>query len=156
MVGETAPDPAPVTIERLTDASPPAVEQINGLLPQLKPSWPPISLAGLAAVLASPTRVYVARRGGVIVGLALLVPHRHLRGLRFHVEDVVVHHEHRRIGIGRRLLEVAMADAPVETISFDVRSHHHRADAHRLYRRLGFEPSDTTVFRRACAPESEP
>src|SRR5262249_50973502 len=135
--------PATVTIERLTASSPDAVEQINVLLPQLKASWPPITASDLADLLASPTRVYVARSGGVIVGLTLLVPHRHVPGLRFHVEDVVVDADYRGNGIAQRLLETAMAEAPGETISFDLRSHHTREAAHRLYLRLGFEPSDT-------------
>lgn len=50
----------------------------------------------LAAVLASPTRVYVAHVGDTIVGITLLVPHHHLPGLRFHIEDVVVDEKHRR------------------------------------------------------------
>ena len=79
-----------VAISRLTTGSPEVVKQINVLTPQLKPSWDPITADGLAAVLASATRVYVARVGGKIVGMALLVPHHHLPGLRFHVEDVVV------------------------------------------------------------------
>jgi ribosomal protein S18 acetylase RimI-like enzyme len=137
------------SIERLTEASDADVAAINWLLPQLKPSWPPITLASLRAVLASATRVYVARDRGVIIGFSLLVPHHHFGGLRFHVEDVVVDVSARRRGIGRRLIETAMAEAPDETVSFDLRSHHTRVEAHRLYRDLGFAPSDTTVFRRA-------
>lgn len=139
---------ATVTVERLTAASEASVAEINALLPQLKESWPPITLEDLTDLLSSPTRVYAARVDGTIVGLTLMVPHRHLRGLRYHVEDVVVSAEHRGGGIARRLLEVAMADAPAETISFDLRSHPTRRVAHRLYLSLGFEASDTTVFRR--------
>lgn len=122
---------------------------INALLPQLKPSWGAITARDLSELLSSPTRVYVARVDGTIVGLTLMVPHRHFAGLRYHVEDVVVSAGHRRCGIARRLLEAAMADAPPETISFDLRSHHARQPAHRLYLSLGFEASDTTVFRFA-------
>jgi ribosomal protein S18 acetylase RimI-like enzyme len=139
---------APVVVERLTEASEAAAADINGLLPQLKPSWDPVTRATLADVLSSPTRVYVARVGGTIVGLTLLVPHRHFGGLRHHLEDVVVDAAHRRRGIARRLLDAAMADAPPQTVSFDLRSHRSREAAHRLYVGLGFVPSDTTVFRR--------
>jgi hypothetical protein len=41
-----------------------------------------------------------------------------------------------------------MADAPGEVISFDLRSHRTRRAAHDLYQSLGFEASDTTVFRK--------
>jgi GNAT superfamily N-acetyltransferase len=138
-----------VTFEQLTQPSQAAVVDINALLSQLKPSWPAIDLDDLAEVLSSPTRVHVARVDGTIVGLTLMVPHRHFAGLRFHVEDVVVAAAHRGRGLGRRLLEAAIADAPPETVSFDLRSHPERRAAHRLYLSLGFEASDTTVFRLA-------
>ena len=41
-----------------------------------------------------------------------------------------------------------MEDVPGPVRSFDLRSHASRVEAHRLYRSLGFAPSDTTVFRR--------
>jgi GNAT superfamily N-acetyltransferase len=144
-----------ISIARLARRSPGTVEQINVLLPQLKPAWPPITDDSLDLLLASPTRVYVANdddRSGVIVGLALLVPHHHLPGLRFHVEDVVVDVAHRGAGIGRALLTAAMADVPDDVLSFDLRSHRSRTAAHRLYGSLGFEPSETTVFRRPAGP----
>jgi len=136
-----------VVVARLTTNSPEIVEQINLLTPQLKPSWEPITADALAAVLASPTRIYVARVDHALVAIALLVPHQHLPGLRFHVEDVVVDERHRRRGVARKLLTAAMADAPPGVISFDLRSHRIREAAHSLYLSLGFEPSDTTVFR---------
>jgi GNAT superfamily N-acetyltransferase len=139
-------------VGRLTEASEAAVVDINALLPQLKPSWGAITVENLTDLLSSPTRVYVARVDGTIVGLTLMVPHRHFPGLRYHVEDVVVSAEHRRSGIARRLLEAAMADAPAETISFDLRSHYVRKAAHQLYLSLGFDASDTTVFRRPANP----
>jgi len=136
-----------VTTERLGTASQEAVDDINRLLPQLKPAWPPINVADLEEVLVA-SRAYVAVREGTIVGLALLVPHRHLGGLRLHVEDVVVDEQERRRGVARRLLVAAMADAPPETVSFDLRSHADRPGAHALYTGLGFVPRATTVFRR--------
>jgi len=133
---------------RPTESTREVVEQINFLIPQLKPSWEPITVASLAQVIDSPTRVYVARYDGAIVGITLLVPHRHLHGPRYHVEDVVVDDQFRRQGVASKLLSVGMRDAPEEVISFDVRSHGTRQAAHALYLRLGFTPSDTTVFRR--------
>lgn len=136
-----------VRIERLTESSPTVLEQINRLTPQLKPSWEPITHDRLAAVLASESLVYVARTVDSIVGIVLLVPHHHLPGLTMHIEDVVIDEAYRRKGIARQLLVAAMADAPDEVMSFDLRSHRSRPGAHELYLDLGFEPSDTTVFR---------
>jgi len=138
-----------IRVARLTGSSPEVVEQINVLIPQLKPAWDRVSIASLDGLIESPTRVYVARCEGVVRGITLLVPHRHLPGLRFHVEDVVVDKRFRRLGIARKMLTTAMADASEDVVSFDLRSHAVRPGAHELYRGLGFEPSDTTVFRRA-------
>ncbi|MGO9875147.1 MAG: hypothetical protein ACLPVY_15240 [Acidimicrobiia bacterium] len=56
-----------VVISRLTESSPETVEQINRLIPQLKPAWDPITPARLDAQIKSPTRVYVARYDNVVV-----------------------------------------------------------------------------------------
>jgi len=141
-----------IRVARLTESTPDVVGQLNVLIPQLKPSWAPISVTSLAQLIESATRVYVARCQGAVVGLALLVPHRHLPGLRFHVEDVVVDQPFRRRGIATKLLATAMAEAPEDVISFDLRSHAVRRAAHELYSSLGFEASGTTVFRRTVRP----
>jgi phosphinothricin acetyltransferase len=134
-------------IERLLAIDGATVSDINALIPQLKPSWKPLSEDGLVELLASESRVYVARDGRRIVGLTVMVPHRHLPGLRYHVEDVVIAAEHRGQGLARRLLEFAMQEVAGSVLSFDLRSHGSRTHAHRLYVSLGFRPSDTTVFR---------
>jgi GNAT superfamily N-acetyltransferase len=141
-----------IEISRLTKPTPEVVEEINALIPQLKPEWDPLTVTGLADLIESPTRVYVACCDHAIIGMTLLVPHRHLPGLRFHVEDVVVDSAHRRCGIARSLLTAAMADTPGDILSFDLRSHRKRRAAHALYVGLGFEPSETTVFRRPLPP----
>ena len=134
-------------IEHLVAVDGAAVAEVNVLIPQLKPSWKPLTDADLAELIASESLVYVARHGGRIVGITVMVPHRHLPGLRYHVEDVVIAEGHRGLGLGRRLLEFAMRHVPGPVMSFDLRSHASRASAHRLYASLGFRPSDTTVLR---------
>jgi GNAT superfamily N-acetyltransferase len=139
-------------VERLTEFNAPTVADLNRLIPQLKPDWTQLTAAQLEALIASESRVYVARHDGRIVGLTVMVPHRHLPGLRYHIEDVVVAHEYRGAGLGRRLLEFAMGDVPGPVISFDLPSPATREHAHRLYTSLGYRPSDTTVFRLEAAP----
>jgi phosphinothricin acetyltransferase len=134
-------------IERLSATDAAAVADLNVLIPQLKPSWQQLTDTRLAALLASESLVFVARHLGRIVGLTVMVPHHHLPGLRYHVEDVVVAAEHRGLGLGRRLLEVAMAQVPGPVMSFDLRSHASRTSAYHLYASLGFRRSDTTVYR---------
>lgn len=140
-------------VERLREIESTTLRDVNALIPQLKPSWKPLSEHDLAELLASDSLVYVARHGRRIVGLTLMVPHRHLPGLRYHVEDVVIASEHRGRGLGGRLLRFAMRDVPGRALSFDLRSHASRTHAHRLYASLGFRASDTTVFRLDLADE---
>ena len=52
-------------------------------------------------------RVWIADLDGAVVGLAATVP----RGEKAELEPVVVAHDHRRHGVGRRLVEAAVADA---------------------------------------------
>jgi GNAT superfamily N-acetyltransferase len=134
-------------VERLTTIEGSTVHDINALIPQLKPAWKPVSEERLVALVKSESRVYVARIGRRIIGLMIMVPHEHLPGVRYFVEDVVIDADHRGHALARRLLEYAMQDAPASVLSFDLRSHASRTHAHQLYTSLGFRPSDTTVFR---------
>jgi GNAT superfamily N-acetyltransferase len=143
-------------IEQLVDVDGATVVDVNRLIPQLKPAWDPVTEERLAELIDSESRVYVVRHGRRIVGLTVMVPHRHLPGLRYHVEDVVIAEEHRNNGLGRKLLDFAMQDVPGPVRSFDLRSHAVRTDAHRLYTSLGFQPSDTTVFRLEIGSGSSP
>ena len=109
--------------ERLTLVDAAVLADLNRLTPQLKPAWDTVTGPGLSALVASESQVYVVRHDGRIIGLTVMVPHRHLPGLRYHVEDVVIAREHRGLGVGRQLLEFAMNDVPGPVMSFDLRSH---------------------------------
>jgi len=144
-----------ITVSRLTEATPEAVAQLNHLIPQLKPSWEPITVSGLSELLASASLVFVARCADEVIGVTVLVPHRHMPGLRFYVEDVVVDERFRRRGIARELLTFAMTAVPQGALSVDLRSHPFREAAHSLYLDLGFAPSGTTVFRKDLSGSGE-
>jgi phosphinothricin acetyltransferase len=134
-------------IMRLVEIDSAVVADLTVLAQQLKPAWEALTESSVEALVASESRVYVARCDSRIVGITVMVPHRHLPGLSYHVEDVVIATEHRGRGVGRRLLEYSMQDVPGPAVSFDLRSHASRTAAHRLYSSLGFRPSDTTLFR---------
>jgi ribosomal protein S18 acetylase RimI-like enzyme len=95
-----------------------------------------------------------SERGGAIVGSMTLVLFRIPTGMRAWIEDVVVDAEARGAGVGaalnRRALQIA-ADRGARTV--DLTSRPSREAANRLYRRLGFEPRSTNVYRRALGDD---
>jgi ribosomal protein S18 acetylase RimI-like enzyme len=86
--------------------------------------------------------------GSPIVGMLTLVTFRLPTGVRAWIEDVVVDGGSRGRGVGEALtlaaLEIA-ADRGAQTV--DLTSRPSREAANRLYRRMGFEPRETNVYR---------
>lgn len=128
------------------------VEAFARLVPQLSRSSPPAGPAELAEMLAAPgTHVLVARDDdGPIIGTLTLVVFRIPTGIRAWIEDVVVDEGARGRGVGEALTRHALdiaARSGARTV--DLTSRPSREAANRLYRRLGFEPRDTNVWRHS-------
>ena len=78
-----------------------------------------------------------------------LVVFRIPTGVRAWVEDVVVDKEARGKGIGEKLIRTSIERAKAEGAkTIDLTSRPSRVEAHRLYKRCGFEMRETCVFRR--------
>ncbi len=144
-------DATRVVTEEAVTATPELVDAFARLVPQLSRSSPPPGRAEVEEMVQAPgTRVLVARLGpgGPIVGTLTLVVFRIPTGVRAWIEDVVVDESTRGRGVGealsRRAIEVAR-EAGARTV--DLTSRPSRQSANRLYRRLGFEPRDTNVYR---------
>lgn len=138
-----------VRVEVADSVTPELVEAFARLIPQLSTSSPPPGKGELAALVAAPgTSLLVARDGETVVGTLTLVVFRIPTGMRAWIEDVVVDESARGRGVGEaltgRALEIA-AEAGAKTV--DLTSRPSRDAANRLYRRLGFEPRDTNVYR---------
>lgn len=139
-----------IQIEEVTEVSPEVVAAFERLVPQLSRSSPPPTQAELAQMVASPaTAVFVARQnGGEIVGSLTLASFRIPTGLRAWIEDVVVDQGARGTGVGEALLRHSLALATAAGArSVDLTSRPSREAANRLYRRLGFQPRQTNVWR---------
>jgi ribosomal protein S18 acetylase RimI-like enzyme len=140
----------PVTVEIASEVTPELVDAIARLLPQLSRSAPAPTADELGEIVASPaTELLVARdESGTIVGSLTLVVFRIPTGVRAWIEDVVVDGNARGQGVGEALnrsaLDVA-ASRGARTV--DLTSRPSREAANRLYRRLGFEARETTVYR---------
>ena len=94
------------------------------------------------------TLLLTACRNGHIVGVLVLALYPTLTGRKAWIEDVVVDNAERGAGIGRALVERAIAEASERgAVTLDLTSNPSRQAAHRLYRACGFEERATTPFR---------
>jgi ribosomal protein S18 acetylase RimI-like enzyme len=140
---------ADVEIVECTQVTDEVVLAFERLTPQLSRSNPPPTRAQLAEIVASSaTILLLARSGPSIVGSMTLALFRIPTGLRAWIEDVVVDEAARGTGVGEALNRAAIGralEAGARTV--DLTSRPSREAANRLYRRLGFEPRDTNVYR---------
>jgi ribosomal protein S18 acetylase RimI-like enzyme len=140
-----------VSVEEAKEVTSELVEAFGRLVPQMSRSAPPPGAPELSEMVAAPgTHLLVARMEstGQIVGTLTLVVFRIPTGIRAWIEDVVVDARARGNGVGEALSKQALAlaaDAGARTV--DLTSRPSREAANRLYRRLGFEPRDTNVYR---------
>ena len=143
-----------IKIFEITEMSQKVYDAFERLLPQLTssakiPTWEELedlinSKAGI--VLAA---VDDEDPEGTILGTMTLVVFRIPTGVRAWVEDVVVDKEARGKGIGEKLIRTSIERAKVEGAkTIDLTSRPSRVEAHRLYKRCGFEMRETCVFRR--------
>jgi ribosomal protein S18 acetylase RimI-like enzyme len=148
-------DAAPVQIEEVAAGSPEILEAVGRLVRQLSASAPTPGAAQLDALLAADaTRLLIARdTDRRIVGMLTLALFPIPTGVRAWIEDVVVDRDARGRGIGERLTLAALALAAADGArTVDLTSRPGRAEANRLYSRLGFQLRETNVYRRDAGP----
>ncbi|HET7046387.1 MAG TPA: GNAT family N-acetyltransferase [Gaiellaceae bacterium] len=137
-------------VEVVQQADDELVEAMALLVPQLSTSATPPGIAELMEIAATPsTRLLVARDDtGSIVGTLTLLLDRTPTGVGARIEAVVVDRAARGQGVGEALTREAIRLAELGSArSVDLTSRPEREAADRLYRRLGFEPRDTHVYR---------
>ncbi len=136
-------------ITEVFSADPDTLSALNRLLPQLSKSASPVTEAELAAIADSPaSHLLMAFCGDEVGGMLTLVLVRIPTGVRAHIEDVVVGLEWRGMGVGRMLTEAALELArSLGAKTVDLTSRPSRIAAHALYRSVGFEVRDTSVYR---------
>lgn len=125
------------------------VSAMGRLIPQLSSSNPAPNRTQLEEIVSSPaTALIIVRVDKRIVGALTLALFRLPTGLRAWIEDVVVDVDARGAGIGEALNRAALAEAKRRgAITVDLTSRPSRAEANRLYQRLGFVARDTNVYR---------
>jgi ribosomal protein S18 acetylase RimI-like enzyme len=125
------------------------VAAFGRLIPQLSSSSPPPTAEQLAELVDGPdTVVFLARVDGEIMGSLTLAFYRIPTGLKSWIEDVVVDEAARGRGVGEALNEAALGVARARGAKdVSLTSRPSREAANRLYRRIGFEPRETNLYR---------
>jgi GNAT superfamily N-acetyltransferase len=137
-----------------TAALPQLVELLEILFTQeaeLSPD-PEKQRRALEIILADPSRaqVFVAREAGRVIAMAAL--HFTIStaegGKVAGLEDCVVHPEHRRKGVGEKLLAYVLEQARAEgALRVILLTDGDNTRAQALYRKLGFKPSSMLAMR---------
>lgn len=148
-VGRYDARPVGAEIEIATAVTDELVDAFDRLIPQLSTSSPPPGRSGLGAIVADrDSALFVARVDGRIVGSLTLALYHIPTGLKAWIEDVVVDGAARGHGVGEALNRAALDEARrrgAKDVSLTSRPS--REAANRLYRRLGFQPRETNVYR---------
>lgn len=101
-----------------------------------------------ALVTAEDAPTYVAESEGLVVGTVTLCVFRTLTGPKAYLDHLVVAPNWRRRGIGRALVDYAVAQARAAGASrIDLTATNEKQAGRTLYRSLGFQERDTTSFR---------
>lgn len=139
-----------VVIEEVTALDADTVTALQRLVPELSRSATVPTEAELDEIVRSPATVLLVARdgaGGILASLTLVL-FRIPTGVRAWIEDVVVTEAARGRGVGEALNREAMRRAEkAGARNIDLTSRPDREAANRLYRRLGFEPRETNVYR---------
>lgn len=135
--------------DRLEEEIPDAFKR---LIPQLSGTAVIPNARTLNDIIASScTTLLLARdqcNDGYIVGTLTLAIFKIPTGIRAWIEDVIVDESARGKGVGEALSREALRIAAAHGArTVELTSRSSREAANRLYRRLGFQPRDTNVYR---------
>ena len=137
-------------VSEITIVTPALVTAFARLLPQLMSAPSAVGAADLEEIVRGPaTCLLVARdEAGEIAGAVTVVVFRIPDGVRARIESLVVDQAARGRGVGEALCRAAIDHARSRGAKMvDLTSAPAREAANRLYRRLGFEPRETNVYR---------
>jgi len=125
------------------------VASVQKLLPQLSTSAEMPTAESLTTIIeAQASHLFVAREGGLTLGMLTLVVFPIPSGVRAWIEDVVVDESGRGKGVGEALSRHAIEVADRQGAkTIELTSRPNRVAANRLYQRLGFVRRETNVYR---------
>lgn len=138
------------TITQLISSDASTAESIRTLIEQLTGRESTFSEDDLRNVLQdSASRLFVMRHKESIVGMLSLGIYNCPTGRKVWAEDVVIDRELRGKGLGQRLVEFAInyVKENLSPCSLMLTSRPSRVAANELYRKKGFEPRQTNVYK---------
>jgi glucosamine-phosphate N-acetyltransferase len=142
-----------IKFEKLKRVDSKTVKEIAVLLEKLNPDFkPPVRLSDIKKVVEFPrATVFVARETGrKIIGMITLIGYPQLEGnMKIWIEDLVVDKSYRRLGLGRKLMQIAIKEAKklkAKSIVFTSRAS--RKGAQRFYKSMGFKTKETNYYRQ--------
>lgn len=123
--------------------------ELRRLLPQLSSNAEVPSDEFVRRIIQSDaSHLLVAREEGVVLGVLTLVVFPIPTGIRAWIEDVIVDAAARGKGVGKKLNQFALETAEsLGARTVELTSRPSREGANRLYKRLGFLPRETNVYR---------
>jgi ribosomal protein S18 acetylase RimI-like enzyme len=119
------------------------------LLSELRPGKPELSLKFLQKIRDQKNlKIFVAKEGREILGMAILRWHDLPVGRVGKIEDVVVSSARRGNGVGSRLIEDMIKFAKKNKVSYiDLTSKPERVVANKLYQKMGWKKRETNCYR---------
>jgi ribosomal protein S18 acetylase RimI-like enzyme len=140
---------ATIFITRVETISSELLAGFERLLPQLT-NAPSPTFVELQKILNSPSVLVVAHlsdQAGPIVGTGTLGVFYTPSGRHAHIEDIVVDEGMRRLGIGEALVQHLLGVAREMGLQgVSLTCNPRRAEANRLYKKMGFKNWETNVF----------
>jgi ribosomal protein S18 acetylase RimI-like enzyme len=135
------------------ELTPASVAEVNRLLKEVKPEAETLTETDVR-LIAVESYLAVARRAGMIVGMATLTDRLLPTGRKAFVDDVAVDPGFRGQGVGEGLVLHVIGEARRrDCIAVELTSRSARVAANRLYEKLGFVKKDTNFFQLKLAPQ---
>ncbi len=138
-----------IEVSRKTSEDTVSLEDVNALLPQLREHVKHLGTQDdLQAILTNPNVIFVTVTDGTrTVGMGIIYKAIKFGKITGFVEEVVVDSAYRGQGLGKKLVEVLIAEAKQEHVNqLDLTSRPAREAANKLYQKLGFEKRETNVY----------
>ena len=138
-----------MNIIEITKYSDEVLEVINDLLPQLSAYALPLSISDLTKIIQSESsHLLMAKKEDDYCGTLTLVTFKIPTGTKAWIEDLVVNESCRGKGVGRLLIEHAIALAKtLNANTIDLTSNRSRTAANILYEKMGFKHRKTNIYR---------